>query len=74
VRWLFFVLFFQIKRSRIDAKTKARRLRTVLKNMAKMRVAAAADHFRAGHSMARIALKLHVFGRDRLIVAGPPGT
>ena len=70
---LFFVFFFEIKRSRIDAETKAGRLGTVFKNVAKMRVAAAAEDFRASHSMARIALEFHIFGCDRLIVAGPSG-
>jgi hypothetical protein len=73
-RALFLVLFFQVERGRINAEAKSRRLRAVFKDMSEMRVAAAAKHFRARHSMRRIALQLYIFRGDRLVVAWPSGT
>ena len=71
---LFFILFFQVERGRINAEAKSCGLWAVFKNVAEMRIAAAAKHLRARHSMRRIALQLHIFRRDRLVVAWPSGT
>ena len=55
-------LFDQFQGGRIDAEPQARWLRAIVEHMAEVRVAPTAKHFGAGHSVAGVALHLHIFG------------
>src|SRR5580658_2290738 len=47
-------LFGEVERRRVHAETQARRIGTVVEDVAEMRSAAAAHHFRSHHSVAAI--------------------
>src|SRR5258708_30705174 len=69
-----FVLFDQFYGSGIDAVALARRAGAVGKDVAEVRVAAAAEHFLARHSVADVPVDLDFCFIDRRIEARPPGT
>src|SRR6202034_3826170 len=69
-----FLLFVQTQCGGIDTETEARGLGTIFEDVTQVRIAAAANGFCADHSVAHVALHLHIFGCDRLIVARPACT
>src|ERR1700683_897684 len=67
------LFFFQAQCGGIDTESHTCGLRAIFENMSQVRVATAANCLRARHSVAHVALQLHIFGCYRLIVTWPPG-
>jgi hypothetical protein len=68
------VFLFKLERGGIDAVAKASWPRTIGKNMAEVRIATAAEHFLAQHSVAGVSIDFDFRFIDRRPEARPPGT
>src|SRR2546430_15263433 len=66
--------WLQLERHGVDAVALARRRRTVVEDVAKVRPAVAAEDLGTAHEEAVVRAQLHRFQVGRLIKAGPAGT
>src|SRR5216684_9169451 len=74
LRYSLLVLLYEIQRCGVDAVAKTSGPRTISKNVTEVRITAAAEHFLAGHPVARVPVHFHFHLIDRRPEARPPGT
>src|SRR6266853_907526 len=73
LRYSLLVLVYEIQRCGIDAVAKTSGPRTIGENVAEVRITAAAEHFLAGHPVARVPIHFHFCFIDRRPEARPSG-
>src|SRR5205814_3177470 len=63
----------ELQRFGIETVAQASRFRSVLENVAEVRIAARTEDLRTGHAVAHVRFLPHIFLRRRLKEARPPG-
>src|SRR5260370_2016306 len=71
LRYSLLVFLHEIQRRGIDAVAKTSGPRTIGENVAEVRITAAAEHFLAGHPVARVSIHFHFCFIDRRPEARP---